>query len=84
MHIYKLIIGFKVKQTDIEKCYNLSLRIFLNGATMIKGIHFQESYSPVVYTSTLLLIIEIGVDNNHYSLPGNIMNTFQQMINIKK
>lgn len=84
IHVHKPTIGFKVKPTYIDNYYNLSSRICLNSALMIKGIYFNKSYSPVIHVDTLCLIIAIGSSNKYIFLLGDIMNSFQQTIDIKE
>lgn len=74
--VHKTTIGFCVKSTDLQGCYNLSSRTCLNGAKMIKEINYSKSYSLVVHADNLRLILAIRAAQNLYFLPDDIMNSF--------
>jgi hypothetical protein len=78
--ILPIRLAYSVKSTETDSLWEMQVRSCANGARMIEGVHFGQSYSPVAMIDSihLLLILSASQDKQVYIL--DIRNAFQNMI----
>ena len=76
-------IYFRVNTTDIENKYDIYPIICTDGSSMIEGVNFTVSYSPVSGIYPLCIIIAIASAEGLNIFVLDISNAFQNTV-IKK
>ena len=73
-------IYFRVKTTEIDNQYDLYSRTCENVSSIIEGVEFNVSYSPVACTSSLHIMIAIDSKEGLIIFVLDISNAFHSTI----
>jgi hypothetical protein len=71
---------YAVKSTSTESLWKLQVRSCSNGARMIEGVHYDQSYAPVAMIDSIRVILNIGNAQGKQVFILDIKNAFQNTI----
>jgi hypothetical protein len=71
---------YAVKSTETASLWELQVRSCDNGACMIEGLHFYNSYAHVAMMDSIHVVLALGATQGNQVLSLDINNTFQNTI----